>query len=99
MASRCFGVSPPKAILGRSLRNVNSWFGVYFPRQVGKGQVANFGPYRPVSVGRWRKQLEKIVQIEDEWGVSPLLSCIGLRINGLMTRYSRIWVVRIRKVE
>ena len=85
--------------LGLSLRNVNSWFAVYFQLQVGKGQVTNFGPYRPVSVGLWRKQLEKIVKIEDEWGISPLASRIGHRINGLMTRYSRLWVVRLRKVE
>lgn len=89
----------PGGRLGLSLRNVNSWFGVYFPRQVSKGQVTNFGPYRPVSAGRWRKQLEKMAKIEDEWGVSPLPSRIGHRVNGLMTRYSRLWVVRLRKVE
>lgn len=89
----------PGGRLGISVRNSNSWFGLYFKRSVGKGQVTNFGPYRPVSVSKWRKQLSKVAKIEDEWGVSPWPSRIGFRVDGILSRYSRLWVCRLTKVE
>jgi nitroreductase/SAM-dependent methyltransferase len=89
----------PGGRLGLSLRNKYSWFGLYFSRQVGKGQVTNLGPYLPVAVGSWRKKLSNMANIEAEWGVSPLPSRIGQRVHGLMTRHSRLWVARLRKLD
>jgi len=89
----------PGGRLGLSLRNRYSWFGLYFLRQIAKGQVTNFGPYLPVSVGLWRKKLSKMASIEEEWGVSALPSSIGQREDGFIARHSRVWVARLRKPE
>ncbi|TFH72261.1 methyltransferase domain-containing protein [Gammaproteobacteria bacterium LSUCC0112] len=99
LVQEAFRVLRPGGRLGLSIRNVNSWFGIYFLRQTGKGQVTNFGPYRPIPVSQWRKRLAKVGKIEEEFGVSPIPSRIGQRAGVFMLRYSRIWVARLRKLN
>ena len=87
----------PGGRLGLSLRNTCSWFGFYFPRKIGKGQVTNFGPYRPVVMRKWRRKLCGMAKLKTEWGVSPAPWQIGQKVTGFMLSYSRLWVAVLVK--
>ncbi|MEI8393468.1 MAG: nitroreductase family protein [Rhodospirillaceae bacterium] len=74
-----------------SVRNMLSWFGVFYYRDVRSGQVPNFGPYVPLSSLRVRAELGARFERRSELGISALPARIGRAEQGALRLFSRLY--------
>ncbi len=83
--------------LALTLRNMYSWFGLYYVKVAHAGQVPNFGPYIPRSPFGLRRVLADRFEVETDFGVSPSPTRIGHRANGPLRWFSRLYATRLKK--
>ncbi|MEI6559672.1 MAG: nitroreductase family protein [Rhodospirillaceae bacterium] len=74
-----------------SVRNLLSWFGLFYFRSVWRGQVPNFGPYRPLASLLIRRELDRRCRRLSESGLSPLPNAIARPGRGLLRLFSRLY--------
>ncbi len=74
-----------------TVRNLLSWFGVFYFRNVLSGQVPNFGPYTPLASLQVRSELGRRFQRLSETGLSPLPNAIARPATGPLRLFSRLY--------
>lgn len=75
-----------------SVRNLFSWFGFYYFKNIKKSQVTNFGPYFPLKIPFFKKKIEGLFFKNDEYGISPSINKIGIIKRNFFKYFSRLWV-------
>jgi nitroreductase len=94
--SEMLRVCRPGGIIGLTVRNRMSWFGLWFMRHGGRGQVTNFGPYLPQNIAPIRARVIADAGSVTEYGVSPRPSLIGqVSRSWLGLRTSRLWAAQV----
>ena len=74
-----------------TVRNLLSWFGLFYFRSVWSGQVPNFGPYVPLPSLTVRSELDRRFRRVSESALSPLPNAIARPGQGLFRLFSRIY--------
>ena len=74
-----------------TVRNLLSWFGLFYFRNVLSGQVPNFGPYTPLASLQVRSELDRRFQRLSEIGMSPLPNAIARPVTGPLRLFSRLY--------
>jgi nitroreductase/ubiquinone/menaquinone biosynthesis C-methylase UbiE len=74
-----------------TVRNLCSWFGLFYFRDVWSGQVPNFGPYVPLPALQIRHELDRRFQRLNELGLSPLPNAIARPQSGPLRLFSRLY--------
>lgn len=74
-----------------TVRNLASWFGLFYFRSVWSGQVPNFGPYMPLASLTVRSELGRRFRRVSEGGLSPLPNAIARPGKGLLRLFSRLY--------
>ena len=74
-----------------TVRNLLSWFGLFYFRSVWSGQVPNFGPYMPLASLTVRGELDSRFRRLSEGGLSPLPNAIARPAPGALRLFSRLY--------
>ncbi len=74
-----------------TVRNLLSWFGLFYFRSVWRGQVPNFGPYVPLASFTVRGELDRRFRRLSESGLSPLPNAIARPAPGALRLFSRLY--------
>ncbi len=83
-----------------TVRNLLSWFGVFYFRSVSRGQVPNFGPYVPLASLLVRNELGRRFERQSEIGLTPLPNAVARASTGAMRLFSRLYGgTWIKKIE
>ena len=87
-------ISNEKTYIIFSIRNLISWYGLYYLINESKGQVSNFGPHRPLISILILLKIRKKFTIIKSYGISPLPSKAGQRVNVSPLKYfCRLFVI------
>lgn len=82
--------------IGITVRNRHSWFGLAYHLNIRRGQVTNFGPFKPLSIGPLRRRILEDASWIREYGISPGVRRIGEVESGrLLRRASRLWAAEV----
>jgi len=70
-----------------SIRNLFSWYGLFFYLIINRSQVPNFGPHIPLNPFKSISLISKFFDIKEIYGISPLPKKSGLKITNLFLKY------------
>tara|TARA_Y100000589_G_C27196289_1_gene646962 strand:+ start:2243 stop:3565 length:1323 start_codon:yes stop_codon:yes gene_type:complete len=70
-----------------SIRNILSWYGLFFYLVINKSQVPNFGPHIPLNPFKTIFTISKIFSIKEIYGISPFPKKSGVRVNHPFLKY------------
>ena len=98
LVAELFRILSPSGYVYFSSRNLFSWFGIVYFLTLGRGQVPNFGPYRPISPALIFRFLRSGFTLLRLAGISPIPSKIGsISTFFPISLLSRLFVVLLRK--
>jgi len=81
-----------------TIRNMFSWFGVYYLKRERRGQVKNFGPYIPRMPFFSKRAIAHIFHIESDFGFTLLPNLVGKKETGLAKQCSRLYCIVAKKI-
>lgn len=93
-----YKLSKPNSKIVFSVRNILSWYGVFYTFSESKGQVSNFGPHRPIASFKAIFLISKLFKIKNVYGISPRPSSGGMLVKNFLLKYfCRLFLVVCEK--